>query len=143
MPVFHDQSRGQLRRMYVEAWRRHRAGMRLEPLEGQVARLIGEHPEYHALLEASGAAIDAEFPPETGAQNPFLHLGLHLAIREQVATDRPAGIAAVHADLSRRHGSAHDAEHLMLDVLGEAIWNAQRSGTPPDEAQYLAKLRTL
>ncbi len=143
MPVFHDQSRGQLRRMYVDAWRRHRAGMRLEPLEAQIAALIGEHPEYHAMLEATQAAIDAEFLPEGGAQNPFLHLGLHLAIREQVATDRPSGIAAVHADLSRRHGSAHEAEHLMLDVLGEVIWDAQRSGAAPDEGAYLAKLRAL
>src|SRR5688572_21613590 len=56
VPVFHDQSREQLRRMYVEAWRKQRAGEALEPLEAQVARVIAEHPEYHGVLTAGEAA---------------------------------------------------------------------------------------
>lgn len=143
MPVFHDQSREQLRRMYVEAWRKQRAGEALEPLEAQVARVIAEHPEYQGVLTAGEATLAAEFLPEGGAENPFLHLGLHLAIREQVATDRPPGIAAAHARLARRLGSQHEAEHEMLEVLGEALWSAQRSGTTPDEAAYLERIQRL
>jgi Domain of unknown function (DUF1841) len=143
VPVFHDHSREELRRAYLEAWRKHRAGQPLEPLEAQLAHLIEEHPEYHALFEASGAAVAAEFLPEGGAENPFLHLGLHLAIREQVATDRPAGIARIHAALARRFGSAHQAEHRMLEVLGETLWSAQRVGRAPDEGEYLERLRSL
>ena len=33
MPLFHDQSRDELRRMYVEAWRKHRERLPLQPLE--------------------------------------------------------------------------------------------------------------
>lgn len=143
MPVFHDQSREQLRRMYVEAWRKQRAGEALEPLEAQLARVIAEHPEYHDVFAAGDAALAAEFLPEGGAENPFLHLGMHLAIREQVSTDRPAGIAGAHAQLSRRLGSAHEAEHAMLEILGEALWTAQRAGTPPDEAAYIERIQRL
>lgn len=143
MPVFHDLSRRELRRFYAEAWRKHLARAPLEPLEAQIARLIGEHPEYHALLTASEASLEAEFLPEGGAENPFLHLGLHLAIREQVATDRPAGIAAAHAQLARRLGSTHEAEHRMLEVLGEELWAAQGSGAAPDEAAYLERVLRL
>ncbi len=143
MPVFHDQSREQLRRLYVEAWRKQRAGEALEPLEAQLARVIAEHPEYHAVLGAGEAALAAEFLPEGGAENPFLHLGMHVAIREQVATDRPPGIAAAHAQLTRRLGSAHEAEHEMLEILGEALWSAQRSGTAPDEMAYLERIQRL
>jgi hypothetical protein len=84
-----------------------------------------------------------DYPPEGGQSNPFLHLGLHLAIREQVATDRPAGITAIHAALARRLGSAHQAEHRMIECLGEALWHSQRSGRPPDEAAYLDALRKI
>lgn len=143
MPVFHDQSRHQLRRMYAEAWRKYTEGAPLEPLEAQIARLIGEHPEYHALLAAPEAALEAEFLPESGAENPFLHLGLHLAVREQVATDRPPGIASAHAQLARRFGSVHEAEHRMLEILGEELWAAQRSGGAPDEGAYLERIRRL
>lgn len=143
MPVFHDLSRRELRRFYAEAWRKHVAGAPLEPLEVQIAQLIGEHPEYHALLSAPEASLEAEFLPEGGAENPFLHLGLHLAVREQVATDRPAGIATAHAQLAHRLGSAHDAEHHMLEILGEELWAAQRSGVPPDESLYLERIQRL
>jgi hypothetical protein len=70
-------------------------------------------------------------------------MGLHLAIREQVATDRPPGIAAVHAALARRHGGVHHAEHIMIEPLAQTLWEAQRSGNAPDEAGYLERLRSL
>ena len=70
-----------------------------------------------------------------------LHLGLHLAIREQVGTDRPAGIGAVHGELTRRLGDRHAAEHRMIECLAEALWQSQRTGQPPDEAAYLAALK--
>ena len=143
MPVFHQQSRVELRRIYVDAWRKFRNSEPLEPLQAQIARLIAEHPEYHQLLEADAPAVEAEFLPEGGAQNPFLHLGLHLAIREQVNTDRPAGIRALHASLVSRLGSAHEAEHRMLEILGEILWESQRAGTPPDEVLYIERLESL
>jgi hypothetical protein len=143
MPFFHDQDRSGLRRHYLEAWRKHRTGAPLEPLDFQLVTVIEQHPEYHALLEDDALALARDYQPESGQSNPFLHLGLHLAIREQVATDRPPGIAAVHRELARRLGDAHEAEHQMLDKLGEALWYAQRTGRPPDEAAYLESLRRL
>ena len=143
MPFFHDQDRSGLRRHYVEAWRKHRAGTPLEPLEHQLVAAIEQHPEYHPLFENDEQALGRDYTPESGQSNPFLHLGLHLAIREQVATDRPAGIAAVHRELSLRLGDPHEAEHRMLEKLGEAIWFSQRTGRPPDEAAYLESLRQL
>jgi hypothetical protein len=105
--------------------------------------VIGEHPEYVPGLEGGEAAVRADFTPEGGGENPFLHMGLHLAIREQVATDRPRGISALHAQLSQRAGSAHEAEHRMIEPLAETLWEAQRNGTAPDEAAYLERLRRL
>jgi len=141
--MFAGQSRDELRRMYLAAWEKFRAGQPLEPLERQLAAVIAEHPEYHSWLETGDAALGAEFTPEGGQMNPFLHLGLHLAIREQVATDRPAGIKEVHAMLAARMGSDHAAEHAMLEVLGEILWEAQRAGRAPEEAAYLERLRRL
>lgn len=143
MPVFAGQNRDQLRRMYLEAWRKYSARAPLEPLEAQLAAVIAEHPEYVPWLEAGDAALGADFTPEGGRENPFLHMGLHLAIREQVATNRPAGIAEVHRKMSERLGSPHEAEHIMLEPLAETLWDAQRQGRMPDEQAYLEKLRRL
>ena len=100
-------------------------------------------PEYHAALEQTDQSLDRDYSPEGGQSNPYLHMGLHLAIRDQIATDRPAGVRAIFAALERRLGSAHETEHRLIERLAEALWNAQRSGTPPDEEAYLESLRRL
>ena len=143
MPFFHDQDRSSLRRMYVEAWRKHRESRPIEPVEDQIVRVVELHPEYASLLESGDTALGHDYTPEGGQTNPFLHMGLHLAVREQVATDRPAGIAAVHAALLAHLGDPHAVEHAMIECLGEALWQAQRSGRPPDETAYLEALRRL
>jgi hypothetical protein len=142
VPFFHEQSRASLRRAWQEAWRRRRERLPVEPLQAQMADVLDLHPEYAGLLEDE-SALERDWTPEGGRQNPFLHLGLHMAIREQVGTDRPAGIAAAHAALARRLGSAHDAEHAMLEKLAETLWEAQRSGALPDERRYLEAVRAL
>ena len=143
MAFFQGEGRVQMRQRYLEAWRKFRTHERLEPLEAQLAAVIAEHPEYVAWLESGEAALLADFTPAGGRENPFLHMGLHLAIREQVATDRPAGISHVFQELTRRSASAHAAEHRMIEPLAAALWQAQRSGRAPDEALYLEHLRRL
>lgn len=131
-----------LRAFYVEAWRKRREGLPAEPLEIQVADIVAEHPEYQPLLEGDEDTLQRDWTPEGGESNPFLHMGLHLALREQVATDRPAGIAGLHRSLAARLGR-HEAEHRMAECLAEALWRAQRDNTLPDEAAYLESLRRL
>ena len=141
--MFESGSRADLRRLYLEAWRKLSARLPLEPLEAQIAAVIEAHPEYIPLLDSGNAALAADFKPESGRENPFLHMGMHLAIREQVSTDRPPGIAGIHARLARELGSEHAAEHAMMEALGETLWEAQRAGLVPDERAYIARLKTL
>lgn len=136
-------NRNELRQQYLDAWRKYRDGKPVTPLESMIGEVVAEHPEYHTLLEDPDRAIDADWQPEDGGTNPFLHMGLHLALREQVATDRPTGIRAIHEQLTRQTGSHLEAEHRMMDPLAEAMWQAQRSGSMPDERAYLEALRKL
>lgn len=136
-----SQDRSELRKMYRDAWRKHCDKQPLSPLEAQIAAVIEWHPEYHA--DVAGDDLDRDFTPDGGKTNPFLHMGLHLGIREQVATNRPTGIAAIHAALLARHGDAHSAEHDMIEALAETLWEAQSSNAPPDEQKYLQRLQAL
>jgi hypothetical protein len=132
-----SQDRDTLRRYLASAWHKAEAGLPLEPLEHQIAGLVREHPEYQPLLADPETAVGRDYTPEAGETNPFLHLGLHLALLEQVGTDRPAGIRAHYQRLVRRTGDAHRAEHLAMECLAQALWDAQRTRHPPDEAAYL------
>ncbi|MFB0936165.1 MAG: DUF1841 family protein [Propionivibrio sp.] len=129
-------SREQVRQFFCESWRKHRERLILEGAEATAADLIAEHPEYHALLENPQAAIEQEFSPEGGQMNPFLHLSLHLAIAEQVSIDQPRGIKAAYFAL-RRKMDVHDAEHAVMECLGETLWRSQREGKPMDGDAYL------
>ncbi len=109
-----------------------------------MVEVIAKHPEYHGLLSRDPErVVDQDYDPTSGQLNPFLHLALHLAIYEQVAVDRPQGIRAVYTTLCQRHGDAHEAEHVMLEALGETLHAAQRTGNAPDEATYLQQLQQL
>jgi len=137
------QDRETARRFFQEAWRKRCAGLPLEPLETMVAEIVARHPEYHRLLESGESALGAEFTPEGGQTNPFLHMGMHIAIQEQISTDRPPGIAAAYRRLLPQFRDAHDLDHRLMECLGEALWKAQRNNTAPDEQAYLECVRRL
>jgi len=137
------QDRERLRGFYCEVWRAHCQGKMLEPLQEQIARVIEQHPEYHALLENPEQALGKEYLPELGETNPFLHMGMHLGLREQIDTDRPAGIKTLYRQLLEQHGDAHELEHKMMECLAEMIWQAQKTGSAPEEARYVNCLKAL
>ena len=135
------QDRKQLRTMYAEAWRKQCERLPMSPLEAQIAAIIALHPEYHADITSDD--LDRDYTPDGGQTNPFLHMGLHLGIREQVSTNRPPGIANILEVLKAKLGDAHAAEHQMIDCLAETLWEAQNQNRAPDEAKYLERLRHL
>ena len=111
-------SREQVRLFFCDAWKKHVDRL---PLVG---------------AEVTAADIAARHPPEGGAMNPFLHLSLHLAIHEQVSIDQPPGIRMAFEQLRARM-DPHDAEHVLIDCLGETIWRAQSQGQPMDAMAYV------
>jgi hypothetical protein len=141
MSVFGSYSRDQLRLAYAEAWAKHVARTPLTPLEAQIADVIGAHPEYQGVVADADTAVAFEQNAAGAADNPFLHMGLHLAVREQIAIDRPPGILDLHRQLQVRW-DAHNAEHVLMESLGEELWQAQRDGRPPDEQRYLSLVRS-
>jgi hypothetical protein len=135
------QDRNEIRRMYSDAWKKHSEGLPLTPLEMQIATVIDLHPEYHDDVTADD--LDKDYTPDGGKTNPFLHMGLHLSIQEQVATNRPPGIASALTSLTKKCGDAHAAEHQMIDCLAETLWEAQSQNSAPDEQKYLERLNRL
>jgi hypothetical protein len=134
--------RDEIRRQYAAAWAKARAGEALDVGERRIAEVIRDHPEYRRIVESGEAAIEAEFTPEAGATNPFLHMGFHIAIREQVAVDRPPGIRRIFETLAAKRG-ALEAEHAMIECLAETLWEAQRAQRPPDDTAYHERLAAL
>ncbi|QIK37053.1 DUF1841 family protein [Caldichromatium japonicum] len=129
------------RRVILEAWRKAQEGEVLNALDAQIVAVIHQHPEYHALLDDPAAAFSDTYPPD--GPNPFLHLGLHLAILDQLSIDQPPGIRSLYQRLLGCFGDTHQVEHRIMDCLAELLWQAQRQGTQPDNSLYLDCIRRL
>jgi len=138
---FGGYTREELRQSYAEAWRKQRRGSLVTPLESMIADVIALHPEYQPLVEDRENAVSFEPDAARAAENPFLHMGLHLAVREQVSIDRPPGVRELLRLLESRLGDAHAAEHVLMEALAETLWEAQRGGRAPDEKHYLELAR--
>lgn len=130
-------TRDQARDFLFDTWQKRCAGALLTPLEDLTAQLIEKHPEYHALLADKARNQDKDYAPDGNVVNPFLHLMMHLTIEEQISIGQPQGIREQFTRLSEKYQSEHEAQHAMMDCLGEMIWQAQRHKQPPDAAIYL------
>ncbi len=137
------QDRDQLRQFYFDAWQKKLDNKPLEAMEGLVAGVIEQHPEYHKLFENQESAIDRDYLPEMGESNPFLHMGMHIGLHEQISCNRPQGISEIYRSLTNKTGDPHEAEHRMMESLAEMLWQAQRDNCMPDETAYIKALRQL
>jgi hypothetical protein len=136
------QSRDEIRQVYLTVWKKMQQQSLLEPMEAIISDVIKLHPEYHSLLDKGEHAKEQDFTPEDGKTNPFLHMGMHIAIREQASADRPPGIQAAYQKLLKTNAT-HDAEHSIIECLGQALWQAQRDNTMPNDNTYLACVKKI
>lgn len=134
----YSNDRRQMRQPFLDAWQKTRDRLPMTGIELKLSEVIGQHPEYHALLDNADLALEQDWSPEHGEVNPFLHMGFHLSIREMASIDQPAGIRPLYERLCLQFGDALAAEHAMMDCLSEALWRAQRDNTVPDGAALLA-----
>src|SRR3982751_2137108 len=130
-----------VRGFFVETGRKRAEGLPLTPLETIAADWIDAHPEYAADLADLGQAQSATYDGDGGRENPFLHLSMHLSISEQISIDQPRGIRQACELLAARLGSMHAAQHEAMECLGRMLWEAQRSGRPPDGDAYIDCVR--
>lgn len=136
--------RDDARRFFTVVWRKYNEAAGLEPLEELVLGVILEHPEYHRYLGDEESALNLEVNPEFGETNPFLHMGMHIAIKEQVQSDRPPGIRQLYNNLcGLQLRGQHEVEHKMMECLGEIMWKSQRDNQLPDENEYLDCIKNI
>ena len=139
--MFYGNTVQDTRPIFFASWQKHRIGQALTPLEQQIVAVISCHPEYHDFFDQANSAVSKNYLSEP-AENPFLHLGLHLALREQIATNRPTGIQETFQQLANKYRDPLVAEHQMIAILSEWLWRAQQDGAFSDQG-YLAALNQL
>lgn len=134
-----SEERRQMRQQFIDIWHKRQDQELLSPFEIQVLDTLYIHPEYQTLLEDPNT-LDKDY---TTDNNPFLHLSLHLGVIEQLSTNRPTGIREIYQSLQKRLGDDHQAQHRLMEVMAEVIWEAQQLQQVPNDKAYLTKLKKL
>jgi hypothetical protein len=131
------------RAVFYSSWEKYQQTLPLTSLEQQIVQVMLDHPAYQSLF-AQPANGDLTAVVEQGAaENPFLHMGLHLAIRDQIALNRPEGIAGIAAALHLQYTNMHEVEHLLMEQLAQCLWAATRQQRLPNERSYLKACQEL
>ncbi len=139
-------SREQLRahrQIFWDAWQKAQADLPLNALEVRIARVIAMHPEYHHFFDDMEDFLERDFQLDDG-MNPYLHLSLHLAIEEQLATKHPPEAAKLmELQMMTLKKDRHEVIHMILEVLAESVYESQRTGKELDPIAYAGQLRVL
>jgi hypothetical protein len=136
-------TREEVRRFFCDTWKKKNNNHILDSMETLAGNWMEQHPEYHSLLSDPERALEQNYTPEGGETNPFLHLSMHLSISEQISIDQPPGFRELAEKLSKKLGSEHEAQHRMMECLGQVMWEAQRENKPLNPENYLEALRKL
>ena len=134
-----SQDRKKQREFLANSWQKYTSNKPLEPLEQQLVSVIEVHPEYHDLI----GNIESEYFPKQDGLNPFLHINLHLALRDQLSINLPKGVKEVHQMLIDQYKDPHVVEHLMMECIAEMIYISQKNNTTMDQESYLNCITSL
>lgn len=129
-------TRNQARQLFFDAWNKYRNQEILTGIEQIALDVILLHPEYHNILDDVERYHDKDYLPEMGDTNPFLHMSMHIAIKEQLSINQPPGICQRFSRLREQTGDEHIAAHQVMECLAEMLWQAQRNQTAPDATVY-------
>lgn len=136
--MLYTQDRTEQRKFLANAWQKFLGKKILDPLESQLTQVIEIHPEYHSLIQN----VESDYFPEQGEVNPFLHINLHLSLREQLSINQPHGIKEIYQKIVNSTGDSHEAEHKMMDCIAEMIFSSQKNKVPMDHQAYIRCLKT-
>lgn len=133
--------RSQMRHQFFHTWQKFQTQQPLTDLEQQIVQVIVDHPEYHVIFNQPDKYLDKDFLPEFGETNPYLHLALHLTIRDQIETDRPQGINLIYQSYCKKYDDKMKAEHEMIECLATFLWQSMQNNGQFDLENYLESLR--
>jgi len=131
--MLYTQDRTQQRQFLASAWQKFLDKKILDPLEDQLTQVIEMHPEYHKLIND----VESEYFPEQGEVNPFLHINLHLSLREQLSINQPKGINEYYQKILDKVKDPHEVEHKMMDCIAQMIFSSQKNNIPMDHQAYI------
>jgi len=130
--MIYSQNRDDQRAFLINAWNKFKENHILNDIELQLVDIIKIHPEFHELIEDR----KVKCPSYDLNLNPFLHINLHLAVREQIAINQPLEIKKIYKKILSKFNDTHQAEHAIMNCLFNCLVDAQRKNDNLNLSNY-------
>ena len=131
----HFNSTKEQREYLLNTWKKAQSGLILDKTEQDIASIIKEHPEFINLINRPEASHSNNF-----MENPFLHIFLHLAIKEQLFNDQPKETKKLYNKLLSKKLTPHHAEHQIMLCL-DIFLKRNKSDMHKSQLDYLECLK--
>lgn len=139
--MFHSNNRSENREYFFEVWKKYQNKHPLDAMESKVLSILQMHPELHILLNDPEKYLESDFFAELGESNPFLHLGLHTAVMEQLSVDQPKGIRKLFNKACQRFADEHEAYHCVMNSLAIELHEMYENNRTFNEALYFKRIK--
>lgn len=135
-------NRNDTRKVFFDAWQKEIHSQPVTPLESIIIDVIKRHPEYQSIFSHQETFENFQLSQNSNQPNPFFHLSLHVAIIEQIQSDRPQGIRDIYKRLLNKYHDQTEAEHKMMEVLANLLHDAaQNPALMADDREYIDRLK--
>jgi hypothetical protein len=121
---------------------KQQTGEPLTGLEGMVAQVMKEHPEFEPFWD-QGERMAYPQEIEGSVVNPLVHTGLHVVVEKQIREDDPEEVRLVLGRLEGEGKSRHEALHVVAQIWGSHYFQSVRRGNPMEELSYIEALKVL
>jgi len=110
--------------------------------EELIAEQMLAHPEYREVWENIDELGDRYFDPAQ-EENPFLHITLHVTLERQLRAGDPPCVQETMERLRERGVDPHEAQHAILRVLVQEMWEVMTQERSFDVQRYSEELKKL
>jgi len=125
-----------------DTWEMAMAGAELEGEDATMAEVLKQHPEYFDLWEQVDTLPPGEEVLRDGV-NPFVHVGIHQTVENQIANHNPPQTAETLEALMRAGYTRHEAVHAIGAIVSDEIFAILKDNRPFNETSYAKALRAL
>lgn len=138
--MYNNLQQNDVRIFFFDVYDKYIKQQPLSALEVIALEVIQQHPEYLPIMKQKDRYLDYQYLPESGETNPFLHMSMHISIKEQISINQPFGIVEYYNKLLTKYQDEMVVEHHIMDCLGEMIWYSQKNQVPFDTNIYFTCL---
>jgi hypothetical protein len=134
--MYNNLQQNDVRIFFFDVYDKYMNNIPLSSLELIALEVIQQHKEYLPIIQQKEKYLNYQWLPESGMTNPFLHMSMHISIKEQLSINQPVGVVDYYNQLLNKYLDPMVVEHHIMDCLAEMIWYSQKNQVPFDVSIY-------